>query len=815
MVKRRVSAAAGLVHGRRRQELFLCQYSDMIHSKGCIWSGGDPLSFTLPLLLAQLILIFFVTRISFGLIRPIKQSMVSAQLIAGIVLGPSGIGQFRAYSTMIFRPGGRLVLQTIAEVGFLFHVFVLGVQVDPTMLRRAGRNAVLIGASSFLLPFALGGLASYALPHMADLDDATTQVLPFITTINSASFFPVISCLLGDLKILNSEIGRIATLAALVNDCCIYFVTLLITTVQASTSFSKLNGILSLAWTGAFLTVVVFAVRPFMKHMARSIPERGSMRESQFLMVAVLALICGLFSQCVGQPAAVGTFILGVVVPEGPPLGSSLVYKIDSLCTGLLIPAKFAIGGLTLDILSLGKGKSLLGLEVVILLGYLGKFTGTLVPAVHFGVSFQDAVPLALVMCCKGIIEASLYISLNDAGVLSNQTYALSLITMLVITGIARPLIWYLYDPSRRYSGYRANSIQHLDPTSELRIQVCIHNEDNVPSLVNLLEASNPSRRRPIAAFVLNLMELKGSAAALLVPTHNRKGKVKLKSLPSRTGHISNAFNILAHRNQGFVAVQHFTSIVPYATMHDDICTIAMDKGVNIVIIPFHKQWTIDGTVGTNFPAIRMVNQQVLHKVPCSVGILVDRGQLADNAQIVFGHSLFRITMLYLGGPDDDEALAYCCRMLGHPHISMNLVWLRHSNDNMERGMESDVIHWFKASSMSAGRVNYKEEVVNDAVGTTQVLRSLEDSCDLCIVGREHDQSELTLGINEWIECPELGFIGDMLATSDYSFSLLVVQQMPTRAEFINIQTPKPVSSSFCSSASGKYSQHSGFGSFG
>ncbi|XP_069155593.1 cation/H(+) antiporter 14 isoform X2 [Solanum lycopersicum] len=826
MVRRKVSAWAGFVQGSHREELLICQFSDMTNSKGCVWSGGNPFAFSLPLVLAQLIFIFFVTRITFALIQPLKQSM------AGIILGRSGFGRFDAYSALIFPPEGRMVLQTISDVGFMFHVFVLGVQVDPTMLRRAGRNAVLIGVSSFFMPFALGGLACYVLPYLTVIDDATAHFLPLLSIINSASFFPVITSLLSDLKILNSEIGRIATLASLVNDGCIYASSILLTTIDASSNYSKWNGVLAIAWIGTFLIVIVFAVRPLVKHIARTIPERGAMKESHFLMIAVLALLCGFVAQSLGQPPAVGTFILGVVVPEGPPLGSSMVYKIDSFCTGLLLPAKFAISGLTLDIFSLGRGKSLIGVEAVILLGYLGKFAGTLVSAVHFAVSFQDAVPLALIMCCKGIIEASFYIALKDTGAITSEAYALLLITMLVITGIVRPLIWYLYDPSRRYLGYRTNSIQHLDPTSELRVQVCIHNEDNVPSLVNLLDVSNPSRRRPIAVFVLNLMELKGSAAALLVPTHNRKGKPKLKSLPSRTEHISNAFNILAHRNQGSMMAQHFTSIVPYATMHDDICTIAVDKGVNIVIIPFHKQWAIDGTVGANFPAIRMVNQQVLHKAPCSVGILVDRGQLADNTQILFGHSVFRITMLYLGGPDDDEALAYCCRMLGHPHISMSLVWLKHSSDNIEKCMESHMIQWFKANNVDAGRVSYQEEVVNDAVGTTQVLRSLEDSCDLCIVGRDHKQSELTLGINEWIECPELGFIGDMLATSDYSFSLLVVQQTPPGTEFINTQPLQPVASSFYSgsdkysqhsasgkysqhSASGKYSQHSGYGPFG
>lgn len=81
MVRRKVSAWAGFVQGSHREELLICQFSDMTNSKGCVWSGGNPFAFSLPLVLAQLIFIFFVTRITFALIQPLKQSMVSAQLI--------------------------------------------------------------------------------------------------------------------------------------------------------------------------------------------------------------------------------------------------------------------------------------------------------------------------------------------------------------------------------------------------------------------------------------------------------------------------------------------------------------------------------------------------------------------------------------------------------------------------------------------------------------------------------------------------------------------------------------------------------------
>ncbi|KAF3621269.1 hypothetical protein FXO37_32887 [Capsicum annuum] len=107
---------------------------------------------------------------------------------AGILLGRSGLGRFCEYSSLIFRTEGRLILQTIADIGFMFHSFVLGVQVDPTMLRRAGRTAMLIGASSFAVPVALGGLGSYVLPHLTVIDDTTAHVLQITAVVNSASY---------------------------------------------------------------------------------------------------------------------------------------------------------------------------------------------------------------------------------------------------------------------------------------------------------------------------------------------------------------------------------------------------------------------------------------------------------------------------------------------------------------------------------------------------------------------------------------------------------------------------------------------------
>lgn len=313
---------------------------------------------------------------------------------------------------------------------------------------------------------------------------------------------------------------------------------------------------------------------------------------------------------------------------------------------------------------------------------------------------------------------------------------------------------------------------------------VCIHEEDNVPPVISLLEASNPSRFRPISVFVLNLLDLAGRGTATLKP--NFPTRKKLTSVPSRAGHIINVFSYFAECNQGFVNVQHFTAISPYVSMHDDICTMALDKNAAIVIVPFHKKWTIDGTVGATFPSIRSVNQKVIRNAPCSVGILIDRGEMCASQSILNCKISFRIAMLFIGGDDDREALAYTSRMVEHPNVTLTLVWLRpvdsltNFSDKAEIHLHRELMNQFTANPLGREKIDYKEEIVEDAVGTTRVLRGMEDYCDLFIVGRHHEpDSPLTLGLSGWGDCPELGVIGDVLATSDFRCSILVVAQQP------------------------------------
>lgn len=149
----------------------------------------------------------------------------------------------------------------------------------------------------------------------------------------------------------------------------------------------------------------------------------------------------------------------------------------------------------------------------------------------------------------------------------------------VVILAVVTPLVVFLYNPLRQYRTYKKRRIQETRHGVEFGILACIHQEDSVPTLINILEASNATKKSPIAAHVLDLVELVGQTIPLFI---SHKLKRNPSSRSTKTQRIIKAFYQYETRNQGFVNVQCFTSVAPFATIHNDICLLALEKGNNL-----------------------------------------------------------------------------------------------------------------------------------------------------------------------------------------------------------------------------------------
>jgi hypothetical protein len=273
------------------------------------------------------------------------------------------------------------------------------------------------------------------------------------------------------------------------------------------------------------------------------------------------------------------------------------------------------------------------------------------------------------------------------------------------------------------------------------------------------------------------------------------------------TEHIFNAFeNYEMHT--GGVSIQTLTAVSPYQSMHDDVSVLAEDKHVSLIVIPFHKHQTVDGSLEPINPSIRGFNESLLSTSPCSVAILVDRGLSAAAARMADEHSL---VLFFFGGPDDREALAYAWRMVENPGVTLAILrflppdYRARSLPNTSYGsaassdtdsraidigaegkteleMDEEYLGEFRARNQGNGAITYADRTVTNSEETVAAIRSLDSSMhEMYIVGRRPGEagSPMTSALEDWMECPELGPIGDMLVSSDFSMtvSVLVVQQ--------------------------------------
>lgn len=372
---------------------------------------------------------------------------------------------------------------------------------------------------------------------------------------------------------------------------------------------------------------------------------------------------------------------------------------------------------------------------------------------------------------------------------MSDECFAVMIISVVFVTGVLSPIVKILYDPSRRYVAFKRRAIRHHKRNEELRILSCVHSADNVNTIMDVVHVSHPTKESPINLTVIHLTRLTGRSSSLLVAHQPRETS---SPYPSQSERIFNAFKKLEQQYQGLYMVHCFKGISPYASMHNDVCSIALEKRTSFIIIPFQKQISDKEMVEPSF-VYRNLNKKVLDKAPCSVGVLVDHGGSQKNkiklrSLTLSEPSIYRVAVFFFGGHDDREALAYGMRMSENPRVNLTLKrFLGSSSEDItgdnERStlLDGDIISEFMLNTLhKEDRVFYEEMVLTHTKCLVTLIKSMESSnYDLILVGRSHRNSQFMIELVQGINCPgELGPVGEMLAlNSKIGASILVVQQ--------------------------------------
>ncbi|CAA7025633.1 unnamed protein product [Microthlaspi erraticum] len=738
---------------------------------------------------------FFLKRL--GMIR------FTSHMLAGLFLSKSVFKEDSAerhfFATKDYK---ETLFGLVGACSYMMFWFLMGVKMDLSLVRNTGRKAIAIGLSSVLLSITVCSFIFFVI--LRDLGTKKGEpVFDFfeiimIYSVQCLSSFPVIGNLLFELRLQNSELGRLAMSSAVISDFSTSILSaVLVFLKELRDEKTRLGSIFigdvsfgsrplkSAATAVGFVCFAIYIFRPLMFFIIDRTPTGRPVKKMYIYWIIILVFGSAVLADWSKQSIFMGPFILGLAVPHGPPLGAAIVEKFEAAVFGTFLPFFVASSATELDTsIMLVSWTDFRSISIIVTISFVVKFGLTTLPAFFFGIPANDCFALSLLMSFKGIFELGAYAFAFQRGSMRPVTFTILSIYILLNSAIIPPILRRVYDPSRIYAGYEKRNMLHMKPNSELRILSCIYQTDDIHPMINLLEATCPSRESPVASYVLHLMELVGGANPVFIDHRLQTRKSE---------HVSyNSENVIASFEQfhkeffGSVFVGTYTALSFPQTMHGDICMLALNNTTSLIILPFHQSWSADGSaIVSDSNMIRRLNKSVLKLSPCSAGIFVHRGKRTIK-ETATSFSSYKVCMLFLGGKDDREALTLAKRMARDSRINITVVSLISTEQkanptvDWDRMIDLEQLRDVKSNVLAGGDISFSEEVVNDASQTSNLLKRIANEYDLFIVGREKGRkSVFTLGLEEWSEFEELGVIGDLLASTDLNCkaSVLVIQQ--------------------------------------
>lgn len=761
-----------------KRGLVICRSTHKSHPFG-IFYGQNPLEFSFPLMLLEISLVIIMTRIVRYVLKPLKQPRVVSEIIGGIIVGPSVLGRNKKFATHVFPDNAIFVIQNFAVIGIMYFLFLYGVKLDVSVVKKAGRKHWWIAVVGIFIPLAATTCVTLALKSSMTKQLAMGASIWGVCSSISITSFPVLYPIIKDFNLISSDIGRMALSITLISDI-IGIIGVVIFEAIIQEERKRIAALWYLICVVVLTFVITVVIRRLMLLIVRSTPEGKPVEQIFVIGILLSVMVMAFLTDMCGIAIANGPMWFGIVVPDGPPLGATIVEKTETFVNEVLMPFFYAYIGLLTDVTTMGdiwSNANLKPLLFVASVGYITKLVGTLAVTRYLKMPIRDSVALSVILSLRGQVEVLLFMHWMDLKIITRPDFTLMVLLTLVVTGVLSPFINIVYDPTRPYMVNRRRNIQHTPQNTELHIVVSIHDEESVAGFLNLLEVSNPTLSSPFSVYALRLVELIGRASPLFIDHENQD---HASNYHTNHNSIHNALKLFQETSE-FIRIYSFTSVTPKRTMYRDICELALIKKASLIILPFTKE-----------TSIQSINANVLLNAPCSVGILVDKGSsrthLVNTSMRTATH---HFVVLFLGGPDAREALAYADRMAGNTEVSLTVIRFLSLNgegdDEMEKKLDDGLVTWFWVKNEGNEKVVYREVVVKNGEETVAAIQAMNcDYFDLWIVGRKQGINPvLTEGLSNWSENVELGVVGDFVSSMDLltTASVLVVQQQILRGQ--------------------------------
>jgi CPA2 family monovalent cation:H+ antiporter-2 len=350
-------------------------------------------------------------------VRWVKQPSVVGYILAGVILGPSGLALVE----------GRASIEVLAELGVLLLLFIIGMELSLRAIQQVWKIALLTTLCQIAV--ALGAMAIFA--RVLDWPTPLTVVLGFAVALSSTALSVK---MLEEISELRTRVGQITVGILLAQDLAVVPMMLIVDSYRTGGDSLGATVVIKVALSLTFLALLIFYL---LRRKRLRLPFVADLsRKSDLVPVAGLvfcfgaAALTGLF----GLSVAYGAFLAGLVIGNS----TSRPVMIHSMkpIQNVLIMVFFLSIGLLLD------------------LRHLWENLGTVLLIVAFIVVFKTALNVVLIRFFgeswpRALIAGALLAQIGEfsfvlaglglrAGALSGEYYRL-IVAVTVLSLLASP----------------------------------------------------------------------------------------------------------------------------------------------------------------------------------------------------------------------------------------------------------------------------------------------------------------------------------------------------------------------------------------
>ncbi|KAK9388026.1 Sodium/hydrogen exchanger family-domain-containing protein [Lipomyces mesembrius] len=653
-----------------------------------VFGGLNPTAYNasnpLPLFIIQLVIIVVICRLLHYPLSLLRQPRVIAEVIGGVLLGPSVMGHIPNFNNTIFPSASMPLITLVANIGLVFFLFLVGLEVDISLVLKNLRTAGSVALAGMALPFGLGVAVSYGLYRTYHVADNVAGPVSFglyalfIGVAMAITAFPVLARILTELKLLSTNVGTVVLSAGVSNDIVGWvLLALTVALVNASSGIVALWVVLvSCGW----ILFLLFIVKPIFRYAAR---RSGSLDTgpTQFMMIFtfVIVLVSAFFTSIIGVHPIFGGFLAGMVVPHERVFAVGVTEKIEDIISLLFLPLYFALSGLQTNLGLLDNGITWGYTIAIIVIAMATKITGGTLAAKVNGLLWRESLTVGTLMSCKGLVELIVLNVGLQAGILSQRVFTMFVVMALVCTFLTTPLTTLLYPAwyQKKVALWRRGEINWNDPfvdmptvpnradtrrpsaetvredaapVGPLKVLVMLTRLESITGITVFLrllipnrgyasgeqaQAIHPSRRS--ASEKVDSISIARQSDALMI--HG----LKLEELTDRTSALMRASSIededspLSLRKdpilQSFVSVGKFwdrsritgaKAIIPDHEFAEYTASKAADLDSDMVVVP----WTVTNTADSDFLTSKMIRivKGLYESATCDVVVVLDRG---------------------------------------------------------------------------------------------------------------------------------------------------------------------------------------------